>query len=411
MKKQQEDYGDNLQAAHDRWENLYEHGGADPFWPDGGNLNLVRNHILYYRSKIEESMPQGSYPAVYFKEVPQKVDPTYMARADEIRAAAKASLSKYLADPDYLYIVRHYDDLSPKTREKLRIDNVIGYATGLERSIQEDKLVDMRRHEDCERYLPAFRECADRMRQAPQENVQQSLFLLFDDLPIETDDDDVIDEEEYDEPEAETVDGGTAQDGEQSDDDGCIVQVEKNGVTLTVEVDEYPRNPRTYRTRQSTMYCWQDGLGDEGNPYSTRQDFESDKDLQDKIFLRRDLYGDGCGVSSEPYSEDRATGRVVIGVIFATQEAVWEDYRDTSNDTREYMTFIFDEEIACYNDYLSGECYRYRIEAANGQCVDCGVDFFGNDREYVIECMKDRANEEYRPLFNKALERLFGAAM
>jgi hypothetical protein len=100
-----------------------------------------------------------------------------MARPDEIRAAARASLKTYKADPNYLYVVKHYEDFSPKTREKLYIDNILGYVSGLERYIQEDKLVDMRRHEKPERYTPSFEECVKKMRTMPQETVQLSFFL------------------------------------------------------------------------------------------------------------------------------------------------------------------------------------------------------------------------------------------
>ena len=45
---------ENLEKAYERWDLLYKNGGSDPFWCDGTNLNLVRNHILYYREQCEE---------------------------------------------------------------------------------------------------------------------------------------------------------------------------------------------------------------------------------------------------------------------------------------------------------------------------------------------------------------------
>lgn len=150
-----------------RWQQLYEKGGSDPFWEDGVNLNLVRNHIIYYRRKFEENPTLFGFPDVYYKEIPPEVDNYYMARPDEIRAAAKVSLAKYKADPNYRYILSHYEDFTPKTRNKLSIDNVIGYATGLESYIKEDKLVGMRRHEHYEHYLQSFEDCAQRMQATP----------------------------------------------------------------------------------------------------------------------------------------------------------------------------------------------------------------------------------------------------
>jgi len=134
-----------------------------------------------------------------------------MARPDEIRAAAKVSLERYKADPNYQYLLQHCEDFTPKTRNRLSIDAVIGYATGLERAINEDKLVDMRRHERCEHYLQSFEDCVRRMQAAPPEVVQRSFLFPSADLPDEADGDDFDESadmdanDEYDEPEAEPV--------------------------------------------------------------------------------------------------------------------------------------------------------------------------------------------------------------
>ena len=196
-KREQEDYAAELQKSHEHWVDLYKNGGSDPFWEDGCNLNLVRNHIHYYRSKIEETMNPEDYPAAYFKEIRPQVDNKYMARSDEIRATAKVSLARYKADPNYQYLLRHQDDFSPKTKKKLCIDTVIGYATGLEHFIKHDDLVGMRRHERAESCLKSFGDCVRRMQETPMEEVQLSLFSLSDDEDFDGGYDE--DDEEYDE--------------------------------------------------------------------------------------------------------------------------------------------------------------------------------------------------------------------
>jgi len=195
MKKQQENYAEELQKSHERWAYIYEHGTSDPFWEDGVNLDLVRNHMFYYRGKIEEAMSPEDYPAVYFKEIPPKVDQNYMARQDEIRANAKKSLAAYKASPDYKYLLRHQDDFSPKTKQKLCIAAVIGYATGLETAIENDRLVDMRRHERPDSYLKSFEDCVCRMQETPTEEVQLSLFSSSADALDEPENDGFDDEE------------------------------------------------------------------------------------------------------------------------------------------------------------------------------------------------------------------------
>ena len=89
MSKQKENLLLELETSYQRWAELYEKGGPDPFYPDGINLNLVRNHIIYYKRRIEESDPAMMNSPWYQMELPPEVESTYMARADEIRAHAK----------------------------------------------------------------------------------------------------------------------------------------------------------------------------------------------------------------------------------------------------------------------------------------------------------------------------------
>ena len=36
------------------WHKIKENGCSDPFWPDGTNMNLVRNHIIYDLRRLDE---------------------------------------------------------------------------------------------------------------------------------------------------------------------------------------------------------------------------------------------------------------------------------------------------------------------------------------------------------------------
>lgn len=38
----------------DHWNYINENGCNDPFWPDGCNMNLTRNHIISYKRDIAE---------------------------------------------------------------------------------------------------------------------------------------------------------------------------------------------------------------------------------------------------------------------------------------------------------------------------------------------------------------------
>lgn len=44
----------NIDERFHTWNQIAQHGCSDPFWPDGVNLNLIRNHIIYYYGLLHE---------------------------------------------------------------------------------------------------------------------------------------------------------------------------------------------------------------------------------------------------------------------------------------------------------------------------------------------------------------------
>lgn len=68
-----------------RWGDFNEKGTSDPFWPDGCNINLTRNHILSYRNQIAKLCEENGFslPFEYFLKVPPEVDDNYMANLEE----------------------------------------------------------------------------------------------------------------------------------------------------------------------------------------------------------------------------------------------------------------------------------------------------------------------------------------
>lgn len=63
------------------WNYINEHGCNDPFWPDGCNMNLTRNHIISYRKEIEVLCEEHGFPLPeeYYLKVPPVADNNYMA--------------------------------------------------------------------------------------------------------------------------------------------------------------------------------------------------------------------------------------------------------------------------------------------------------------------------------------------
>lgn len=151
-----------LKAEFERWEHLNVHGGSDPFWPDGVNMNLVRNHIIYHKREIEELEPE-LYPEVYTKETPQEVRPDYMARWNEIRNAAVVNLEALENDKDLLFLRGKANSLSKAERERSSIGTVLQYEERLRQVIMSGDLVAMRRYENLESYLEEIRTCRERV--------------------------------------------------------------------------------------------------------------------------------------------------------------------------------------------------------------------------------------------------------
>lgn len=77
-----------ISDAFCRWEELSLHGCSDPQWPDGVNMNLVRNHIIYYQQLLAE-YDDGQYSmfsdsmSEQTRELPPLVPDGYMVKDGE----------------------------------------------------------------------------------------------------------------------------------------------------------------------------------------------------------------------------------------------------------------------------------------------------------------------------------------
>lgn len=170
----------DLTNSFARWEFLHEYGGQDPFWPDGVNLDLVRNHILSYKESIRElveaeteemSLFGLAYPDIYYRETPMKVPGDYMARPDAIRQRAKEQLALYESDPNFQFCIENHDKVFPKgeTKATKEAGLSIWKSCGLTKyrnCIEEDDLVSMRRDfwEPYEDKAPRWAEAAKALR-------------------------------------------------------------------------------------------------------------------------------------------------------------------------------------------------------------------------------------------------------
>ena len=201
-RQHQTDHAAELQRTFDQWDHYYTHGGSDPFYPDGYNLYGLRNQILYHRRQMEENPTLFGFPEIYYRDVPPEVDRNYMARPDEIRAAAKVSLEAYRANPDYQFLLAHREEIPTKAQKRMSLGNVLGYVTGLERAITNDDLVTMRIHRNAAHYLDSFKSTANHMRKFLSEDMVSGATMALPE-PEDEDFDEDLDDDFDEEPEEE----------------------------------------------------------------------------------------------------------------------------------------------------------------------------------------------------------------
>lgn len=69
------------------WEHINQNGCNDPFWPDGCNMNLTRNHIIYAKRQIVQICDEYgmTYPEEMYLPTPPQVNDYYMANLKQKR--------------------------------------------------------------------------------------------------------------------------------------------------------------------------------------------------------------------------------------------------------------------------------------------------------------------------------------
>ncbi len=136
------EYAADVVERFERWNHLYTHGGSDPFWSDGSNMALVRNHIWYAKNELKKFCESNNLelPNEYFFPTPDEVDRDYMARKDEIIEKAKADFSIVSSDEDFKYLQGTYTLINDK---KLR-EEARGIVLRLEPNFSN--LVELRRY-------------------------------------------------------------------------------------------------------------------------------------------------------------------------------------------------------------------------------------------------------------------------
>ena len=164
----------NIDSEFARWEEIYKNGCSDPTWHDGVNLELVRNHIIYWYRLLDEKEASPVQLTLFDalesfsnrRPLPPVVDNKYMAKPDELRANAKRTLEVLQADENYLYLCALGNSLSAAVKKKVSYDNVIYYTTGLARMIESDELPRLRIYQNTAYWVNVYAETRKRIEDA-----------------------------------------------------------------------------------------------------------------------------------------------------------------------------------------------------------------------------------------------------
>lgn len=183
------------------------------------------------------------------------------------------------------------------------------------------------------------------------------------------------------------------------------MNVKLDGLTLHVEPDYNPPDPRRDCDHLGTMLCWhkQYTFGDR-NGYKTPEDFENSEEAKN-IYVSLPVYmldHSGTYFSTkgfadiDPYRWD--WGR--LGIIYCTEEDAkkWFGYLPD----KEILKTQLGGEVELYNDYFNGSWYGFYIEGLNGDVEDACSGFFQNGNfSDVLKDMKEYTEEKFHPLFDK----------
>lgn len=86
------------------WNEIAKYGCSDPFWPDGTNMNLIRNHIIYLKNQIiaQAEEEKKLIPREFYWALPPEVPEEYMVKSGKSFLRYKKWNSKIVlkADPD-----------------------------------------------------------------------------------------------------------------------------------------------------------------------------------------------------------------------------------------------------------------------------------------------------------------------
>jgi len=165
-------------------------------------------------------------------------------------------------------------------------------------------------------------------------------------------------------------------------------ETDPSGLTLIVEADDHPFNPREEYDHFGRMVCWHRRyrLGDK-HDWSSPEDFQRHlKSETGAIVLPVYLYDhSGLALSTIPFHCPWDSGQT--GWIWMSRKTALDAFscggKRITRKIRLQAEEALRSEIREYGQYLSGDVWHVRIENKEGETVDSCGGYYGSD--YAIE--------------------------
>lgn len=115
-----------LKKDFEGWDSLMRNGGRDPFYSDGVNLNLIRNHIIFDKRRIEAFINEENeeltlfpltVPSIYKRQTPDSVGEDFMVKSQEIQQRAREQVALYENDISFKYLLAVFHEVFPDGKE------------------------------------------------------------------------------------------------------------------------------------------------------------------------------------------------------------------------------------------------------------------------------------------------------
>ena len=165
-------------------------------------------------------------------------------------------------------------------------------------------------------------------------------------------------------------------------------ETDPSGLTLIVEADDHPLNPREEYEHLGQMVCWHRrySLGDRhewSEPDEFRQHLKSCKGA---VALPVYLFDhSGLAVSTTPFHCPWDSGQ--IGMIWMSRKAALDAFGPGGKRLTPKLRLQAEEalraEVREYHQFLSGDVWHVRVENEDGEILDSCGGYYGSD--YAVE--------------------------